>query len=122
MINPDAFAAPAGLLNGNFPRNSLRGFPFSQADAALKRQFRLGERMRLDLRAEYFNVFNHPNFGSPRGEWGSTFGGPFDDFGKVMTGYTLNVALGGAPFKAGQAPRYAPGGPRSAQFTVRLSL
>ncbi len=58
VINPDAFAAPAGLNNGAFPRNSLRGFPFSQTDAALKRQFRLRERMRLDVRAEYFNVFN----------------------------------------------------------------
>ncbi len=121
VISPDAFAAPAGL-RGNCPRNFLRGFPFSQADAALRRQFRLGERLRLDVCAEYFNVFNHPKFDNPSGLWGSSSYGQFDNFGKVTPGYTFNVGLGGGGNQGGQAPIYAPGGPRSAQFTVRLSF
>jgi hypothetical protein len=122
VLNPAAFAAPTGL-SGNLPRNSIRGFPFSQTDAALRRQFHLTERIKLDLRAEYFNVFNHPNFGSPLTLWGASFfKGPFPGFGQVFPGNTLNVALGGGGNSAGQVPIYAPGGPRSAQFTVRLSF
>jgi hypothetical protein len=122
VLNPGAFAAPAGL-NGNFPRNSLRGFGFSQTDAALRRQFHLTERVRLEVRAEYFNVFNHPNFDSPSSLWGLTsYTEPLPAFGKVYPGNTLNVALGGGGQSAGQAAIYAPGGPRSAQFTVRLSF
>ncbi len=121
VINPGAFAAPAAGRSGNFPRNSLRGFPFSQADVALRRQFRLGEHLKLDLRAEYFNVLNHPSFENPSGMWGASYG-QYDDFGKVYPGYTLNLALGGGGNQGGQAATYAPGGPRSAQFTVRLTF
>ncbi len=77
--------------------------------------------MRLDLRAEYFNVFNHPNFDRPFNLWRATYG-QFDDFGKVTPGYTLNVGLGGGGNQGGQAATYAPGGPRSAQFTLRLNF
>jgi hypothetical protein len=34
-------------------------------DLALQRQFHLTERLGLRFRAEFFNIFNHPNFGSP---------------------------------------------------------
>lgn len=120
VLNPAAFAAPA-TLKGNFPRNSLRAFPFSQVDAALRRRFRLSERVTLDLRAEYFNIFNHPNFGSPSRVWGATGSAPLASFGKVPTGNTWNVALGGVQ-SGGQAAIYAPGGPRSAQFSLRLGF
>lgn len=119
VLNPAAFAAPT-TWSGNFPRNSLRAFPFSQTDAALRRRFRLSERVTLDVRAEYFNIFNHPNFGSPSGLWGATEI-PLSSFGKVPIGNTWNVALGGVQSGA-QAAIYAPGGPRSAQFTVRLGF
>lgn len=120
VLNPAAFAAPT-TLSGNFPRNSLRAFPFSQTDAALRRRFRLSERVTLDVRAEYFNIFNHPNFGSPSSLWGATETAPLSSFGKVPIGNTWNVALGGVQSGA-QAAIYAPGGPRSAQFTVRLGF
>jgi hypothetical protein len=47
ILNPKAFAIPSGN-DGNFPRNSLRGFPFNQADIALRRRFNLHERLRLE--------------------------------------------------------------------------
>jgi len=65
-LNPAAFASPALEQSGNFPRNGLRSpYSLNQKNLALRRQFSLTERIKLDLRAEYFNVFNHPMFGSP---------------------------------------------------------
>jgi hypothetical protein len=43
----------------------LRAFGASQADIAFQRQFHLSERMQLRFRGEFFNIFNHPNFGPP---------------------------------------------------------
>jgi hypothetical protein len=63
-LNPDAFTFPEGQV-GNFPRNGLRSpYSIDQTDLALRRRFNLTERVNLDLRAEYFNVFNHPMFGT----------------------------------------------------------
>jgi hypothetical protein len=36
-----------------------------QFDLGVQRQFHLTERVGLRFRAEFFNIFNHPNFGSP---------------------------------------------------------
>lgn len=119
VLNPAAFSQPAGF-SGNLPRNVISGFPFSQVDAALQRRFRLNERLLLDVRAEYFNVFNHPNFGKPFTLIGLPGYWPLEDFGKVFPGDTLNEALGGGGQAGGQVGIYAPGGPRSAQFTLRL--
>jgi hypothetical protein len=120
VLNPSAFTKPAGEV-GNFPRNSLRSFPFSQTDFALRRRFRLSDRLALDIRAEYFNVFNHPNFAPPANVWGySAGGGPTPFFGKVVPGNTLNVGLGGGGLDGGQAAIYAPGGPRSGQLALKL--
>ena len=38
----------------------------TQADVALQRQFHLTEQVGLRFRAEFFNILNHPNFGSPQ--------------------------------------------------------
>src|SRR5262252_1943459 len=65
IFNKAAFvAAPAGQ-QGNFGRNVLRGFDATQADIALQRQFHLTEQLSLRFRSEFFNIFNHPNFGPP---------------------------------------------------------
>jgi hypothetical protein len=125
-LNPAAFAPPAAGQTGNFPRNSLRS-PYStnQTDLALRRQFSLTERVKLDLRAEYFNVFNHPMFGSPGSTcnpdpvWGSQTGPVLPSFGKVCPGTSTTNVDGGGLF-GGQNALYAVGGPRSAQFTVKV--
>jgi Carboxypeptidase regulatory-like domain/TonB dependent receptor len=124
-LNPAAFTSPAAGQTGDFPRNGLRSpYSIDQTDLALRRQFNLSERLKLDIRAEYFNVFNHPMFGiagsscNPAAVWGR-FGGPaFGSFGKVCPGTsTTNIDGGGGN---GQNALYSFGGPRSAQFTVKL--
>jgi len=105
-FNLAAFATPAAGQQGNFPRNGLRGFPASQVDLAIRREFRLREPLRLQIRAEVFNLFNHPNFGPPVASLTDPlFGQP--------TGM-LNGSLGGLN------PLYQMGGPRSGQLALKV--
>jgi hypothetical protein len=78
--------------------------------------------VKLDARVEYFNVLNHPMFGNPASLWASGDSTPLPSFGKVIPGNTLNVGLGGGGLSGGQAAIYAPGGPRSAQLTLKLTF
>jgi len=125
-LNPAAFTPPPAGQTGNFPRNGLRSpYSIDQTDLALRRQFSLGGRVNLDVRAEYFNLFNHPMFGiagsqcNPQTFWGVQGGPVYGSFGKVCPGMsTTNIDGGGFP--NGQNALYAVGGPRSAQFTLKL--
>jgi hypothetical protein len=117
-LNPAAFSLPPTEVQGDYPRNSLRSpYGIDQTDLALRRRFNLTERVKLDFRAEYFNVFNHPMFGAPGFNEPNTELGT-SGFGKV--GVTTNEALGGGGAVGGQSTLYALGGPRSAQFTLKL--
>jgi hypothetical protein len=64
-LNPAAFAIPAPGKVGNLGRNALRGPGFYQFDFQLSRSFAIHENIRLEIRAEAFNVFNHPKFSNP---------------------------------------------------------
>jgi hypothetical protein len=50
---------------GNLGRNSLRGPQFLWSDFYLTKWFPLTERVKLRFEAQFFNLFNHPNFGLP---------------------------------------------------------
>lgn len=103
--------APAGR-QGSLGRNSLRGFPLHQIDFALRRQFNLTDRVHLQIRAEAFNLFNHPNFAIPDNNITST------QFGRSTR--TLGTSL--STQGAGLSPLFQVGGPRSMQFAVRLGF
>jgi hypothetical protein len=65
QIDPTIFSVttdPTGV--GNAPRNFLRGFGEIQANVTLQREFPIYERLKLQFRAEAFNIVNHPNFGT----------------------------------------------------------
>ena len=68
-INPCAYSNP-NLLGqytfGTAPRNEVIGPGLVQVDFSVSRSFRLiWERLRLNVRADIFNIFNHPNFDPP---------------------------------------------------------
>ena len=118
-FNPAAFAPPPADRQGTLGRNVVRGFPVYQVDLALRRQFNLGERVKLQFRTEFFNIFNHPNFGDPgAGEFlGSKF--IFDPrFGQSTT--MLGRSLGSGGVNGGFNPLYQTGGPRSIQFALKF--
>jgi hypothetical protein len=98
---------------GDFGRNVLRGFGAWQADFAVQRQFHFTERLGLRFRAEFFNIFNHPNFGSPN----NTLSSPLFGHSTQM----LATSLAG-PANAGFNPLYQIGGPRSIQLALKLQF
>ncbi len=72
FINPNAFSVPAAGTFGSAGRNLARGPAAWQLDTALVKNIPLTERFRIAFRAEAFNVFNHPQFGTPSGNFSNT--------------------------------------------------
>ncbi len=79
-LNPNAFVSAVdpstgacaggdGAKNcqfGNLGRNALRGPNFTWSDFYITKSFPLTEHLKLRFDTQFFNVFNHPNFGLPR--------------------------------------------------------
>ncbi len=124
-FNVGAFTSPPidpvtglPLSQGDLPRNALRGFGAAQWDFAVHRDFPIHESVKLQFRAEMFNLLNHPNFGQPSGNLGGP-GAPNTQFGlsSAMLGQSLAGGfVGGGAFD----PLYQLGGPRSIQFALKL--
>jgi len=112
-FNPAASTPPPTGQQGDFGRDVLRGFGAAQADVAFQRQFNLTEKVGLRFRGEFFNLFNHPNFGQPTNSLTSA------QFGQSTQ--TLASSLAGAD-NAGFNPLYQIGGPRSIQLALKLEF
>lgn len=125
-VNPAALLTAPVTRQGNLGRNALRAFPLYQTDIALRREFKLGDRARLQLRAEAFNVFNRANFA-------------YDSFNQTVrtvraSGVTENLVFGQATVSladrlsgftgGGSTPGfnqlYTVGGARSLQFAAKV--
>ncbi|MGI9070456.1 MAG: carboxypeptidase regulatory-like domain-containing protein [Bryobacteraceae bacterium] len=63
-VNPAAFSIPQFAF-GNVGRNSFRTEAVFSTDLAMVKGFHLAERLRAELRAEAFNLFNVMNYGAP---------------------------------------------------------
>jgi hypothetical protein len=129
-LNPAAFVAPDDFVQGNLPRNMMRGFGAWQEDIAIRRTFKLTERVSLLFRAEAFNVFNHSEFGDP--------GSQSDGTNHLCTGFTANVcnlnpnfglstqvlsnSLGTGGADGGFSSLYQMGAPRSLQMALKLQF
>jgi hypothetical protein len=73
--------------NSGLGRGALRGPGFVNFDFGVHKPFKITERVKLTFQANFFNIFNHPNFGVPQGNLND------GDFGKST--FTLNGAGGG---------------------------
>ena len=114
VINPAAFTMPVpATTQGDLGRNALRGFGATQWDITLRRQFRFTERIGLQARGDFFNILNHPNFGSPVNYLSDTA-----QFGQATQ--MLNNYLGSGGQSGGLNPLYQIGGPRSIQLALKL--
>jgi hypothetical protein len=114
-VNPNAFTLPAGCTLffcspgngvGNAPRNFVRGFGAWQMDVAVRREFPVYERLKLQFRAEAFNIFNHPSFGTIDPNLGDPL------FGQATATLARSIGV--------LSPLYQMGGPRSMQFALKL--
>ena len=121
-FNPAAFTPPPtdsngyALSQGNLPRNALRGFGATQLDFAVHREFPIHESLKLQFRAEMFNILNHPNFAPPLQDISNSEACCFG-----LSTQTLNQYLaGGSVGSGGFSPLYQIGGPRSIQFALKM--
>lgn len=76
-FNTAAFISlpPASYIFGNAGRDTIRGPSFSNLDCSLFKNFQIKERYKVQVRGEFFNVANHPNYGQPGTSFGTaTFG------------------------------------------------
>jgi hypothetical protein len=64
-FNPAAFSLAPLTTLGNLGRNTLRGPQFTDADIALLKDTKVWERLNVQFRAEFFNIFNHSNYALP---------------------------------------------------------
>jgi len=87
---------------GNLGRNSLRGPSFLWSDFYLTKWFPLTEHVKLRFESQFFNLFNHPNFGLPSVVQAGIPGQPSTQAGFGALTYTtspptglLGVGLGG---------------------------
>jgi len=76
-FNPAAFIQPLPGTYGNAGRNILQGPGLAETDLSLTKKFSFSERLGLQFRTEFFNVFNHTNFNTPNPVvFASATGGP----------------------------------------------
>jgi hypothetical protein len=68
---------------GNLGRNAFVGPNYRNFDFSLAKDTRLSEKLTLQLRANFYNLVNHPNFANPL--W-PTFGVDFTQNGLDSTG------------------------------------
>ena len=89
------------LLDGAvIPRNAGRGRPIYDLSPFVERAFQLGsERLRLKLRAEAFNVFNHANFVGYSGTYGNGVTPP-SGLGEPLPGITNQLPARSLQFSA----------------------
>jgi hypothetical protein len=77
-----------GTALGQIQRNSIFGPAFFNTDLGAKKSFRISEKASLRFEANFFNIFNHPNFLIPDGNLNdiTTFGKSTSTFTNEQTG------------------------------------
>ncbi|MFY9560699.1 MAG: TonB-dependent receptor [Terriglobales bacterium] len=106
---------------GSSPRNKFYGPHYRNFDFSLTKDTKLAERVSMQLRADFFNILNHPNFANPLLP---SFNVLWDNNGiDPNTGRgTGFFPLAVTPDVAAQNPFLGGGGPRDIQVAVRFSF
>ncbi|MCS7080566.1 MAG: TonB-dependent receptor [Chloracidobacterium sp.] len=130
-LNAAAFAEPARNRQGTLGRNSLRWIGANQLDFSVRRTFTLYEQLRLQFAAEFFNIFNTPNFAIPgapggparlpNGNIGFNNGESSSMLGRALAGVSGTATRQTSP-ASGFNQLFQFGGPRSIQFSLRLAF
>jgi hypothetical protein len=107
-INPAAFALPSTPAYGDAGRNLVRGPGLWQADMGLAKNIPFAERVQLQFRAEFFNIFNRAQYGLPLADFSSYQPDAANDFGQIIA--SANTGPVGT------------GTPRQTQFSFRLGF
>ena len=104
---------------GDLGRNSMRGPSFKEVNFSFFKNTPITEKVNLQIRAEFFNLFNHPNFASPiMPNFAADIGSPDPATGRHTGFYSLtatgDVGIGN--------PFLGSGGPRGVQFAAKITF
>ena len=107
FAQPD-YGGPDNLIGsfGNLGRNAIYGPSYLNVDFSLGKSVRIYEKATLQFRAEFFNIFNHPNFALPNF---------FVDPGSSQQGLITQT-----PDQAQTNPGLGGGGPRVVQIALKV--
>ncbi len=94
-LNPAAVATPALGTYGNIGVGSLRAPGFWEWDQAITRQFPVGETVRIEFRAEGFNLTNSVRLGAPNATLSGTYGQITTDQPTTGAGTGVSAGTGG---------------------------
>ena len=105
---------------GTLSRNKFYGPHYRNFDLAFTKDTKLNERLNMQLRADIFNVFNHPNFSNPLNpndvvDWTSN---GLDTTGRGKGYLPITVT----PDVGAQNPYLGGGGPRNIEIAVRFTF
>jgi len=112
-LNPAAFRVPDGLT-GSLGRNTISGNGMTQIDMSLRREIPIFRGLTAEIGINVFNVLNHPVFADPVPFLASPW------FGQSTS--MQNMMLGSGTPNTGLPPLFQTGGPRSVEFSFRLSF
>lgn len=107
---------PAYGSYGTTAPNMFRGFPFYNVDFSITKSMTFKERVTAQFRAEFFNVFNHPNIANP-------YGGPGGSNAYTDPSADAGVSWGFQPYTpdvVSSNPVLGSGGPRAIQLGLKL--
>src|SRR6266436_1773961 len=117
-LNGKSVLIPAAFGGaGNTVPNMFRGLPYYNVDLSVTKVFKYKERLSAQFRAEFFNIFNHPNISNP-------FGGPGGD--NTFTDPTAAAGGGSFGFRAltpdvlSSNPVLGSGGARAMQLGLKI--
>jgi hypothetical protein len=113
FLNPNVFRVAQDHL-GSLGRGAIAGPGFWNYDFALLRSINISDRLRLQFRAEFYNLFNHPNLSVPVTQYAQDDGSFNPQFGQSY--YGLNRTYS----RFGDLPLENPS--RRIQFALRISF
>jgi hypothetical protein len=141
FLNLSAFQAPCPLANldalnlactgtphfGSSGRNKFYGPHFRNFDVAFTKDNKLTERVGMQLRVDFFNVFNHPNFANPVlpnfiVDWTTNNGTTAFGVDPATGRGTGFLPLSVTPDVGAQNPYLGGGGPRNIEAAVKFTF
>ncbi|MEW5974182.1 MAG: TonB-dependent receptor [Acidobacteriota bacterium] len=106
IYNPAAWSFPAPFTFGNAPRTDgdIRSFFYLNEDVSIIKRTNINERVNVEFRADFLNIFNRTVFGFDQGG---------DQYGSILGGNALAFGFG----RVGQQGNY----PREIQFGLKIN-
>ena len=105
---------------GDMGRNIVRGPDFVNLDFSLIKTFTLRDRVNMELRGEFFNILNHPNFAGIDGDLYDWYYEDSPTGSESMPGYSTVAQANYTPDIEASNPVVGSGGSRHIQLGIKI--